>query len=203
MARKQTRSLDAFALQTLFEDARSAQGFMPEPVSRDLLARIVALAECGPTSNNTLPMRVIFVTTPEGKARLRPALSDGNVTKTLAAPATAIVAADLAFYDRLPERFASSPTLRERYAGEGGAEAARPFAIQNATLQGAYLMLAARALGLDVGPMGGFDRELVDRTFFAGTTHVSLWLCNIGYADDGVARPRGPRLTVDEVATFQ
>lgn len=175
---------------------------MPIPVPRALLERVVDVARWGPTSNNALPMRVVFVTSPEAKARLRPALSEGNVEKTMAAPATAIVAADLAFYDHLPAHFAAAARMRERYAGPGGAEAARPFAIQNATLQGAYLMLAARALGLDVGPMGGFDRALVDREFFAGTSLASQFLCNLGYADDAATRARAPRLTVEEIATF-
>lgn len=147
-------------------------------------------------------MRVVFLTTPEAKARLQPALSEGNVAKTLAAPATAIVAVDLAFYEHFPERFEGAARFRERYAGAAGAELARPFATLNATLQGAYLMLAARALGLDVGPMGGFDKALVDREFFTGSTLASLWLCNVGYAETNAERPRGPRLTVAEIATF-
>jgi len=200
--RKNSRALDTYGLQTLFESARTAQGFLPALVPRALLERIVELAECGPTSNNSLPMRVVFVTTREAKARLAPALSEGNVTKTLAAPATAIIAVDLAFYAHLPERFASAARMRERFAGEAGATAARSLATQNATLQGAYLMLAARAVGLDVGPMGGFDTSIVDREFFTGTTYASLWLCNIGYADDTVTRARSPRMTVDEIATF-
>ena len=203
LARKRSRALAAYDVQTLFETARTAQGFLPIPVSRDLLQRVVELAQWGPTSNNSLPMRVIFITSPEAKTRLAPALSEGNLAKTLAAPATAIVAADMAFYEHLPERFSSAQSFRKRYSGEGGAEAARAFATQNATLQGAYLMLAARAVGLDVGPMGGFDRTIVDRDFLGGTTLASLWLCNIGYADDRAARPRGPRLTVDEVASFR
>jgi len=184
--RKNSRALDTYGLQTLFESARTAQGFLPALVPRTLLERIVELAECGPTSNNSLPMRVVFVTTREAKARLAPALSEGNVTKTLAAPATAIIAVDLAFYAHLPERFASAARMRERFAsaarmrerfaGEAGATAARSLATQNATLQGAYLMLAARAVGLDVGPMGGFDTSIVDREFFTGTTYASLWL---------------------------
>lgn len=201
--RKRLRALAPYDTQTLFEEARTAQGFLPIPVPRALLQRVVELAQWGPTSNNSLPMRVVFVTSPEAKAQLAPALSEGNLAKTLAAPATAIVAADMAFYEHLPDRFTSAESFRKRYAGDGGVDAARSFATQNATLQGAYLMLAARALGLDVGPMGGFDRTIVDREFLGGTSLASLWLCNIGYADDSVLRARGPRLTADEVANFR
>ncbi|GAC1543032.1 MAG: malonic semialdehyde reductase [Vulcanimicrobiaceae bacterium] len=169
---------------------------------RDLLERLVELAELGPTSNNALPMRVVFAHSPAAKERLRPALSAGNVAKTMGAPVTAIVAADVAFHLHRPERFADAARFRERYGGPDGAAAARAFATTNATLQGAYLMLAARALGLDAGPMGGFDRALVDAAFFAGTTFEALWLCNFGYADASAERPRASRLTVAEVATF-
>ena len=203
LARKRSRALGSYDTQTIFEAARTAQGFLPIPVSRDLLQRVVELAQWGPTSNNALPMRVIFVTSPEAKAQLAPALSEGNLAKTIAAPATAIIAADMLFYEHLPARFTTAESFRKRYGGDGGADAARSFATQNATLQGAYLMLAARAVGLDVGPMGGFDRTIVDREFFAGTSLASLWLCNIGYADDTAARPRGPRLTAGEVASFR
>lgn len=200
--RKRSRALGSYDRQTLFEDARTAQAFLAEPVPRALLERVVELAQWGPTSNNSLPMRVVFVTSPEAKARLAPALSEGNLAKTLAAPATAIIAVDVAFYEHLPARFTTADAFRRRYAGPGGPDAVRTFATQNATLQGAYLMLAARSVGLDVGPMGGFDKAIVDREFFNETSFASLWLCNIGYADDSVARPRGPRLTVAEVATF-
>lgn len=200
--RKRARVLDDAALRTLFIDARTAQGFLDAPVPRALLERIVELAECGPTSSNSLPMRVVFVESTAAKERLRPALSEGNVAKTMQAPVTVIFAADVAFYRSRPERFPDASRVRERYAGDDGPAAARTLASSNATLQGAYLMLAARALGLDVGPMGGFDRAKVDATFFAGTSVESLWLCNIGYADPAAERPRGPRLTLAEIATF-
>lgn len=163
---------------------------------------MVELAELGPTSNNSLPMRLVFIESAVSKERLRPALSAGNVEKTMFAPITAIVAADVAFHLSRPERFPDAARFRERYAGDGGPADARALAISNATLQGAYLMLAARGLGLDVGPMGGFDRSLVDAEFFAGTTLQSLWLCNFGYGDPAAERPRGPRRTVAEIARF-
>lgn len=172
------------------------------PLPRALLERVVELAELGPTSSNTLPMRLFFIESSEAKERLRPALSAGNVEKTMRAPVTAIVAADVAFHLTRPERFPDAARMRERYGVEDGPAAARALAISNATMQGAYLMLAARGLGLDVGPMGGFDRALVDAEFFAGTTLESLWLCNLGYADPAAQRPRAPRLTVAEIATF-
>ncbi len=200
--RKGSRTIGDAALRTLFTEARTAQGFLDVPVARELLERIVELAELGPTSNNSLPLHVTFVESPEAKERLRPALSEGNVEKTMRAPVTAILAADVAFHLHRPERFPDAARFRERYGGEGGSAAVRALATTNATLQGAYLMLAARALGLDVGPMGGFERSAVDAAFFAGTTYESLWLCNLGYADPSQKRPRGPRLTVPEIATF-
>ncbi|GAC1567644.1 MAG: hypothetical protein NVS2B3_06940 [Vulcanimicrobiaceae bacterium] len=148
-------------------------------------------------------MRVVFLESRAERERLRPALSPGNVEKTMQAPVTAIVAADVAFHLSRPERFPDATRFRERYAGPDGARAARALAITNATLQGAYLMLAARAVGLGVGPMGGFDRAIVDADFFAGTTLESLWLCNLGYADPRAERPRAPRRSVEEIATFR
>jgi 3-hydroxypropanoate dehydrogenase len=149
--RKGSRTIGDAALRTLFTEARTAQGFLDVPVARELLERIVELAELGPTSNNSLPLHVTFVESPEAKERLRPALSEGNVEKTMRAPVTAILAADVAFHLHRPERFPDAARFRERYGGEGGSAAARALATTNATLQGAYLMLAARALGLDVG----------------------------------------------------
>lgn len=199
---KRERAVDERALRTLFTEARTAQGFLRASLPRELLERIVELAECGPTSNNSLPMHVTFVASPEAKERLRPALSPGNVEKTMRAPVTAIIAADVAYHLHRPARFADAEKFRERHPGEDGVAAARAFATMNATLSGAYLMLAARALGLDAGPMGGFDRALVDESFFVGTSFESLWLCNLGYGDPLVERPRGPRRAVGEVAAF-
>lgn len=201
-ARGQRRAIDDVALATMFTQARTAQAFLDTPVPRALLERTVELAEWGPTSNNSLPLHVVFVVSPEGKERMRPALSAGNVSKSMQAPVTAILAVDVAFHLNRPERFPDAARFRERYGGDDGPAAARPFATLNATLQGAYFMLAARAVGLDVGPMGGFDRSLIDVAFFAGTTFESLWLCNLGYADTTAERPRGPRRTPAEIATF-
>lgn len=201
VAAKQARALDEQGLRTLFLDARTANGFLDRPVPRDVLERVVELAELGPTSANGLPLRVVFVETPEAKARLLPALSPGNVEKTRSAPVTAIIAADLRFYDHLPRLFPHAD-VRAYFAGEDKAEFARESAFMNATLQAAYFMLAARALGLDAGPMGGFDRAAVDSEFFPDGTVRALFLVNLGYGDDAKLFPRSPRLGVDEIARF-
>ncbi len=201
VAEKASRALDERALRTLFLEARTANGFHPTPVPHALLEQIVTLAELGPTAANALPLRVVFVESAEGKARLLPALHAGNVDKTAAAPVTAIVAADLQFYEHLPRLFPHND-FRPMFAGEENAQRAREFATMNATLQGAYLMLAARALGLDAGPMGGFDKAKVDAEFFPDGTLNSLWLVNIGYGDDTKLFDRNPRLTFEEIARF-
>jgi len=199
---KAMRALDERGLRTLFVDARSANGFLPRPVPHSLIERIFELAQLGPTSANTLPLRILFVETPDGKARLLPTLSPGNVEKTTSAPVTAIFAADTKFFEHIPRLFPHAPQFRERFAGEENAEAATQFAVTNATLQGAYFMLAARALGLDVGPIGGFDKPALDAAFFPDGTFKSLWLANLGYGDDTKLVPRNPRFDVDEVARF-
>jgi nitroreductase len=144
----------------------------------------------------------VFVETPDAKARLIPTLSPGNVEKTTAAPVTAIFAADTKFFEHIPRLFPQSPKFKELFLGEEKAAAATQFAITNATLQGAYFMLAARALGLDVGPLGGFDKPALDAAFFPDGTFKSLWLANLGYGDDTKLFPRNPRLGFDEVARF-
>ncbi len=199
VARKRSRALDERALQTLFEHARTARGFIDRPVPRELLERIVVLAELGPTESNALPLRIVFVQTPAGKERLRPLLSRGNVEKTMAAPVTAIVAADLRFYEHLP-RLSPQLKMNEYYSSPANVDIATRSALMNAAMQGAYLMLAARALGLDVGPMAGFNREKTDLEFFPGGRVKSLWLTNIGYADDAKTPPRNPRFEFAEIA---
>jgi 3-hydroxypropanoate dehydrogenase len=162
---KTGRSLDERALRTIFSEARTANGFIDRPVSRELLARAVDLSLLGPTSANTLPLRVVFVDTAEGKERLRPALMEANVAKTMSAPVTAIIATDLEFYNELPRTF---PERAEMFKGiflGMPAEARRAAAWDNALLQMGYFIIAARSLGLDAGPMGGFDRPTVDKTF--------------------------------------
>jgi 3-hydroxypropanoate dehydrogenase len=200
--RKKARALDERALRTLFLEARSANRFSPRPIPRKLLERALELAELGPTSFNTVPMRVVFVESHEAKERLRPLLSPGNVDKTFSAPVTAIIAADLQFFEHLPKLRPDRPNARDRFADPESVESTRQFAITNATLQGAYFMLAARALGLDCGPMGGFDHAKTDEAFFPDGRFKSILLCALGYADDEQTRPRDPRLPIDEIARF-
>lgn len=182
------------ALDALFLDAHTAQGFLPKPVPDDLLRRVWDIAKMGPTSLNCNPMRVVFVRTPEGKERLRPAMSAGNLDKTMAAPVTAIFAFDLAFYEELPRLFPFLPA-RDWFANSPAF--AESTSRQSATLQAAYFMIVARGLGLGCGPMAGFQNNVVDEAFFAGTTWRSNFLCNLGYADPTKAFPRGPRLDFD------
>jgi 3-hydroxypropanoate dehydrogenase len=196
---KEARALDDAALRTLFLDARSANGFLARPIPPEVVQRLVELAQLGPTSANTNPLRLVLVETREGKERLRPHLSPGNVEKTMSAPLTVIVAADTRFYEHLPTLFPHKPEMRERFAGEENAELARRVATQGATLGAAYLIVAARALGLDAGPMGGFERAGVDREFLAGTGWESVMLVNLGYGDDTKLFPRLPRLAPETV----
>ena len=190
-----SEALNPTALQTLFTDARTHNGWLPQPVSDETLHEIYALLKWGPTSANCSPARFVFIRTPEGKEKLRPALSSGNLEKTLSAPVTAIVAWDSEFYERLPALFphgdarswfTSSPALAEETA------------FRNSSLQAAYLIFACRSLGLDTGPMSGFDREKVDAAFFTGTSLKSNLLINIGYGDVSKVYGRLPRLTFED-----
>lgn len=194
--------LDPAALDQLFLKARTygttARSWLPKPVPEDLLRRLWDLVKMGPTSANCSPMRLVFVATPEGKERLRPALDAGNLDKTMAAPVTAIVATDHAFYEKLPFLFPHT-NARAWFEGKPHADEA---AFRNGTLQGAYLILAARALGLDCGPMSGFDNAAVDREFFAGTRVRSNFLVNLGYGDPASLFPRSPRLSFDEACSI-
>ena len=160
------------------------------------------IAELGPTSANTLPVRYVFVESAAGKEKLRPALSPGNLDKTMKAPVTAIVAADLKFYENIPRTFPTRPEMAANFSPPEKAEFTRGFARDNAILQMAYFIIAARAVGLDAGPMGGFDRELLDAAFFPDGRLISLFLINLGYADDTKTFPRLPRLRPSEIATF-
>ena len=191
--------LDAAALDQLFRAARTHNGWQARPVADALLHEVVDLAKMGPTSANASPLRVVFVRTPDGKARLKPALSPNNLEKTMAAPVTAILGHDLAFYEQLPRLF----THADARAWFVGYEALiETTAFRNGTLQGAYFILAARALGLDCGPMSGFDNAQVDAAFFAGTTVKSNFLVNLGHGDPAKLFPRSPRLAADEIARF-
>jgi 3-hydroxypropanoate dehydrogenase len=202
IAIKAARALDDTALRTIFHEARTANGFLSAPVTREQLEAAIELAELGPTSANTLPLRYVFVESPEAKERLRPALSPGNLDKTMAAPVTAIVAADLQFYENIPRTFPARPEMANNFKGDDKLEFTRGFARDNAILQIGYFIIALRAGGLDAGPMGGFDRPKVDAEFFPDGRLVSIWLINIGYGDDTKTFPRLPRLKPDEIARF-
>lgn len=190
--------LDPQGRDLLFGRARTYSAFLPKPVPDDLLRQAWDLARMGPTSANCQPARVVFVRSPEARARLKPALAPGNVDKTMAAPVTAIIGHDMAFYDRLPELF---PHADARSWFVGNDALIQGTAFRNGTLQGAYLILALRAVGLDCGAMSGFDNAKVDAEFFAGSTVASNFLLNIGYGDAAALFPRGPRLDFGAACT--
>lgn len=190
-----TRIADGSALSIMFEDARTHSAWQDRPVSEDVLRAAWDLAKMGPTSANCSPARIVFVVSREAKEKLKPALSEGNVAKTMAAPATAIFGYDLAFYERLPELF---PHTDARSWFVGNDKLIETTAFRNGTLQSGYFILAARALGLDCGPMSGFDNAKVDEAFFAGTSICSNFLCNLGYGDASKLRPRNKRLSFED-----
>ncbi len=193
--------LNQQALDTLFLHARSHNDWQDRPVDDALLRQVWDLARMGPTSANCSPMRIVFVKSPEAKARLQPALMEGNRAKTLAAPVTAIFGNDSRFYDLLPKLFPHADA-RAWFAGPGKEEVAATTAFRNGTLQAAYFMLAARALGLDCGPMSGFDNAMVDREFFPGGRIKSNFICNLGHGDPGHLFPRSPRLEFQEACSI-
>ncbi|MCB1602508.1 MAG: malonic semialdehyde reductase [Lysobacterales bacterium] len=190
-------ALNDDALAQLFTEARTHTVWQDKAVSDETLKRLFELLKWGPTSANCSPARFVFVKSAEAKERLKPALSEGNLAKTMAAPATAIVAWDYAFYEHLPRLFPHDQSARSWFAGKP--EAIQTGGFRNGTLQGAYLIIAARALGLDCGPMSGFDNAKVDAEFFAGTEIRSNFLVNLGYGDASKLHPRGPRFNFDEV----
>lgn len=187
--------LDSASLAQLFTDARTHNGFASAAIDDATLYALYDLLKWGPTAANGCPARFVFVRSAAAKARLKQALSAGNIDKTMAAPATVIVARDMAFYDKLPVLFPHTDA-RSWFAGNDAA--IEETSLRDSALQGAYLILAARALGLDCGPMGGFDKALVDAEFFAGTTVKSLFLVNLGHGDPAKLFPRNPRLTFGE-----
>jgi 3-hydroxypropanoate dehydrogenase len=195
MTTSPTPRLTEAALAQLYTEARTFSRWLPRPVSAALLAELYGLVKMGPTSANCQPGRFWFVATPEGKARLRPVLKEGNVEQTMAAPVTVIVAYDTRFHDLLPRTF---PHTDARSWFEGNDVLIGETARRNGSLQGGYLILAARALGLDCGPMSGFDAPLLDRTFFPDGRYRSNFLCNLGYGDRARLHPRNPRLEFDE-----
>lgn len=188
--------LSEAALDQLFRQARTYNAFLPRAVPEAKLRELYELMKFGPTSANSSPMRVVFVTSDAAKEKLSPFMSDGNRAKTRIAPVTAIVGNDLAFHEQLPKLF---PHTDAKSWFDGNQPLIELTAFRNATLQGAYLIMAARAVGLDCGPMSGFDNAGVDAAFFAGTTIKSNFLINIGYGDASRELfPRSPRLSFDE-----
>ena len=189
--------LSVAAFDQLFRDARTYNKFLPRDVPDDLLHEIVDLMKLGPTSANCSPARILFAKSEAAKARLKPHLSEGNRDKTMLAPVCAIIGYDLAFYEHLPRLF---PHTNAKSWFEGNEAKIRETAFRNGTLQAAYLIMAARALGLDCGPMTGFDPAGVDEAFFAGTAVRSNILCNLGYGEGESLKPRSPRFAFDEIA---
>jgi 3-hydroxypropanoate dehydrogenase len=187
------------ALDAIFRTARTHRAWRDEPVSDATLRAVYELMKWGPTTTNSCPARIVFVRTAAAKERLKPALDAGNVVQTMAAPVTAIVAYDLEFYEKLP-RLAPHTDARSWFAGKP--ELIRITALRNGSLQGAYMIIAARAVGLDCGPMSGFDNAKVDAEFFPDGRVKSNFLCNLGYGDPAKLRPRGPRLSFDEACAI-
>lgn len=183
------------ALGLIFRDARTRNGWQDRKVSRPLMQAVYDLMKWGATSANCSPARFVFVASDEAKARLKPHLSGNNAEKTVKAPCCVIIAHDLEFYEKLPELF---PHTDARSWFKGNDDLIKTTASRNGSLQGAYFMIAARALGLDCGPMSGFNNEGVDREFLSGTKWKSNFLCNIGYGTDENLFPRSPRLDFDQ-----
>ncbi len=185
------------ALDQLFRSARTVNAFKADPVGDDTVHALYDLLKWGPTSFNCQPARYLFLRSPAAKERLRPTLSPGNVAKTMSAPLTVIVAHDPRFYEHLPTQY---PAFDAKPIFAADAALANEAAFRNGSLQGAYLLLAARALGLDCGPMSGFDNAAVNREFFADSGYQANFLCNIGHGDPASPYPRGPRLAFADVA---
>ena len=204
MSTSTSTTLSDDTLDILFRKARTHNAWLDKPVSDDLLHQLYELMKYGPTSANSNPARIIFLRTSEAKERLRPALSPTNVDKTMKAPVTAIVGFDLKFYEQTPKLFPNNPAMRDNFAKSP--QVAEITAFRNGSLQGGYMILAARVLGLECGPMSGFDNAKVDAEFFSASAGnppsfvdvKSNFLCNLGYGDPSKLFPRNPRLAFEE-----
>jgi len=185
-------------MDLIFRAARTQNAWQPRPVSDAQLRQLYELMKWAPTSMNCSPTRILFLRSPAAKERLKPALSPGNVDKTMAAPVTAIIGYDVRFYDMLAKLFPNNPNARAIFAGDDKTTLAETTAFRNGTLQGGYFIIAARAIGLHCGPMSGFNNAKVDAEFFSGTAIKSNFLCNLGYGDPAKVMPRNPRLEFDE-----
>jgi 3-hydroxypropanoate dehydrogenase len=190
-----TRRVDERSLEVMFREARTQNGWLPQAVPEGVLREVYDLAKMGPTSANASPARFVFLTTEAAKERLIPALMPGNVDKTRSAPVTVIVAQDMEFYEELPRLM---PYFDARGYFAGNPELIASTAARNSSLQGAYFILAARALGLDCGPMSGFDAEKLNAEFFPDGKWRANFLCNLGYGDPAALYPRAPRLAFEE-----
>ena len=188
------------SLDVVFRQARTHSVWLDQPVDDALLRQVYDLAKMGPTSANMCPTRLVFVKSKEAKEKLKPALDAGNVAKTMSAPVTAIIGMDIHFFEKLPVLFPHADA--KAWFKDLPENVLEYTALRNSSLQGAYFMLAARALGLDCGPMSGFDNAKVDAAFFAGTTVKSNFLCNLGHGDASKLYPRNPRLGFDEACRF-
>lgn len=187
--------LNETALDTLFLQARTQQGWQDRPVTDAQLQQIYDLMKWGPTSANCSPARIVFVKSPEAKEKLLGCMNSGNVEKTRTAPVTAIIGMDMEFYEKLPQLY---PHTDARSWFAGNQSVIEATAMRNSSLQGGYFIMAARAVGLDCAPMSGFDAEKMNAAFFAGTSVKANFVCSIGYGDSSKVHPRGPRLAFDE-----
>lgn len=195
--------LDEKFLDVLFRKARTHNVFSDQPVSDEILRQVHELMKWGPTSANCQPARIVFVRSKAAKEQLAPALSPTNLDKTMKAPLTAIVAYDPQFYEHLPRMFVHNQTAKSWFEGPEKKAFAETTAFRNGSLQGAYFIIAARALGLDCGPMSGFDNAKVDAAFFPDGRFKSNFLCNLGYGDASTLMPRNPRLTFEEACRVE
>jgi 3-hydroxypropanoate dehydrogenase len=191
-----SKQLSDEGLDLIFRAARTHSTWLDKPVDDALLRQVYDLAKMGPTSANMCPMRVVFVKSKEAKEKLKPALDAGNVDKTMSAPATAIIGMDIHFYEQMPKLFPHADA--KAWFKDLPENVLEYIVLRNSSLQGAYFMLAARSLGLDCGPMSGFNNAKVDAAFFAGTTVKSNFLCNLGHGDSTKLFPRNPRLSFEE-----
>ena len=189
-------------MDLIFRNARSQNGWQQKSVSDEQLHQLYDLLKWAPTTMNTNPARIVFLRSSAAKERLKPALNPGNVDKTMAAPVTAIIGYDTQFYELLPKLFPHNQNARAIFAGEEKKAHAETTAFRNGSMQGGYFIIAARAVGLDCGPMSGFNNAKVDAEFFAGTGIKSNFLCNLGYGDASKVMPRNPRPAFDEVCTL-
>lgn len=193
--------LNQEALNQLFLEAHTHNGWQDRAVPDELLGKLYDVFRMGPTSANCSPARVVFVKSKAAKKKLNSAIAEGNRIKTMAAPVTAIIGYDMHFYDNLGKLFPNAPTAKSWF--DKDENVAFTAAFRNGSLQGGYLIIAARALGLDCGPMSGFDNAQVDELFFAGTSVKSNFICNLGYGDTSKVYPRNPRLEFEEACSIE